>query len=231
MFSGMAMIRKISLYNYTAISVGLLLLAISGYQFVVTTTHRQLQDELQQWSNRSFDNEQYSSWESKRLLVDVLTDLAPYSGNAAQNSSRFYLFGSAIAGLSLPEAAIENINQALALIRQSILNQPTWPLAWMDLAYIKSLMGVFDEEFQQAFAKALQTGGNETHVLTTFTEIGFATWRDLTADNRRLFLKMLDVAVVRNRKSVTEVAERYERKYILCLMLQVKEPLKGYCQG
>jgi hypothetical protein len=51
------MIRKIPLYNYTAISVGLLLLAISGYQFALTTTHRQLQNELQQWSNRSFDNE------------------------------------------------------------------------------------------------------------------------------------------------------------------------------
>lgn len=69
------MIRKIPLYNYTAISVGLLLLAISGYQFALTTTHRQLQNELQQWSNRSFDNEQYASWESKRLLIDGLTKL------------------------------------------------------------------------------------------------------------------------------------------------------------
>jgi hypothetical protein len=67
------------------------------------------------------------------------------------------------------------MDQALALIRQSIINQPAWPLAWMDLDYIKYSMGVLDVEFQQVFAKALQTGGNETHVLTTFTEVGFAT--------------------------------------------------------
>jgi hypothetical protein len=230
MFSGTPMIKKMPLNNYTAISVVLLLLAISGYQFAVTTTHRQLLNELQQWSNRSFDNDQYANWESKRLLVDVLTDLAPYSGNAAQSSSRFYQLGSAIAGASSPEAAVENMKQALALIRQSIINQPAWPVAWMDLAYIKYSMGVFDDEFQQAFAKALQTGGNETHVLTTFTEIGFASWRDLTADNRRLFLKMLDVAVVRNQKAVIDVAERYQRGYVLCLFTSGKKPLSHYCE-
>jgi hypothetical protein len=86
----------------------------------------------------------------------------------------------------------------------------------MDLAYIKSSMGLLDDEFQQAYARAFANGAAEEFVITGLTDIGFATWGNLSVDNRKRFLKVLRLAVVCDRLHVIETAEYYQRGYTLC---------------
>lgn len=226
--AGFHFIRAYGLMGLTG-----LLLIVSCYQLVFYSVHGMLDDELLGWQDEPFGDASYRVWQSKRPLVDWLANVAPFSGAILQSSSRYYQLGAAISQMPDTEdkQSVTHRVKALSLIRQSVLQQPTWPLAWMDLAFIKLTLGQVDAEFQQAFAMALETGAAEKHVIRGMSEVGFAAWRDLTPENRQLFLLLLDTAVLRERKYVTERADFYERRYILCLLITDKARMERFCGG
>ena len=190
--------------------------------------HHLLDQELQSWQDQAFASESYTTWENQRPMVELLVTLSPYSGAVQQSSARFYQLGAELA--SANPSSTQHQKRALQLIRQSLLNQPVWPLAWMDLAYIKSSLGLFDDEFQQAFSLALTTGAAETNILLGMSEVGFSNWRDLSATNRLQFLTLLDIAVLREREHVIQTAEYYQRAYILCVLISEKATMEQYCE-
>ncbi|MCP3687909.1 MAG: hypothetical protein GY784_05800 [Gammaproteobacteria bacterium] len=164
-------------------------------------------------------------------MVKLLESWSPFNGMVLQNSARFYLSG--LSNLSTDPARIsadtELLQRALATIRLSLLQQPVWPLVWMDLAIVKAALGQFDDEFQRAFAKALSIGAAERDVIRGMTETGFTYWRDLSAENRLAFVAMLDTAVSRDRGFVIASAKRSDRLYIPCLLINKKELVAKHC--
>ena len=220
------------LISFSLLAIVTLLLAISGYQFFMSSMQSLLQKELGSWQGRDFASAPYSDWQKKQPMVDLLSSIVIFNGEALQSASRFYQLGAAIAVSSdkSAELSLNHKQKALALIRQSLSKQPVWSVAWMDLAYIKSSMGLLDNEFQQAYAKSFDKGAAEEFVISGLTDIGFATWRDLSIDNRKRFLKLLELAVVRDRQHVIETAEYYQRSYIICSLIPKQKGLEKYCK-
>ncbi len=210
-----------------------LLLVISGYQFSVSIMHGLVEQELRHTPQRSYSSGHYELWLKKEPLVKLLESWSPFNGPVLQNSARFYLLGidHFATDPARVSASIELLQRALASIRLSILRQPIWPLAWMDLAIIKAALGEFDGEFQQAFAKALSTGAAERDVIRGMTETGFIYWRDLSAKNRLAFVAMLDTAVSRDQSFVIASAKRHDRMYIPCLLISKKELVAKHCSN
>ncbi len=227
------MVFNKSLRVYGIIFILSILLIVSAYQIIVFMMHDLLDKELQGWQGQESASESYTRWENQRPMVDLLVSVSPFSGAVQQSSARFYQLGAELASAapsSMP-VATQHQDRALQLIRQSLSNQPVWPLAWMDLAYIKSYLGLFGDEFQQAFSIAIATGAAETHILLGMTEVGFASWRDLSAANRLQFVSLLDIAVLRERQHVIEAAEYYQRAYILCVLISEKPAMAQYCKN
>lgn len=227
------MVIKKSLRVYGMIFILSILLIVSVYQLFVFMMLDLLDKELQGWQGQESASESYTRWENQRPMVDLLVSVSPYSGAVQQSSARFYQLGAELASAapsSMP-VATQHQDRALQLIRQSLSNQPIWPLAWMDLAFIKSSLGLFDDEFQQAFSLAISTGAAETNILLGMTEVGFAGWRDLSAANRLQFVSLLDIAVLRERQHVIEAAEYHQRTYIVCLLISEKQAMEQYCKN
>lgn len=227
------MVIKKSLRVYGMIFILSILLIVSVYQLFVFMMLDLLDKELQGWQGQESASESYTRWENQRPMVDLLVSVSPYSGAVQQSSARFYQLGAELASAapsSMP-VATQHQDRALQLIRQSLSNQPIWPLAWMDLAYIKSSLGLFDDEFQQAFSLAISTGAAETNILLGMTEVGFYGWRNLSAANRLQFVSLLDIAVLRERQHVIEAAEYHQRTYIVCLLISEKQAMEQYCKN
>ena len=207
------------------------LLLVSSYQLCVVLMHDLLKQELQSWQGRDYSLASYERWQDQQAMVNLLHKLAPYHGEILQSSSRFHQLGSRIAAASTEhqQSAPQHQQQAAQLIRQSLLHQPSWPLAWMDLAFIKSSQQLFDPEFQQAFLQAIETGAAEEYVLLGMTEIGLAYWRDLSVENRKNFLHFLELAIVREPQHVITNAEYYRRSYVVCRLVANNSLLEAYC--
>jgi hypothetical protein len=206
---------------------------VSGYQLSVSMMHSLLEDELRNSQQREIVTNSYSTWATRESLVSLLVKLSPYNGLILQNSARFYVLGADIALFSPDTTPFVSGHRlrALQLIRESLVRQPIWSLAWMDLSFIKALSGQFDDEFQSAFARALRTGGAERDILRGISELGFAHWRNLTPVNQQLFLTMLDTAVKREPQYVMDVAARHGRKFIPCLAIREKLVVAEFCKN
>ncbi|MDJ0833190.1 MAG: hypothetical protein QNJ69_06675 [Gammaproteobacteria bacterium] len=221
-----------SLRAYAVMLVLAVMLTLSIYQLLIVTMHHLLTQELGSWQGKDYAQASYDRWQNQQVMVDTLVFLAPYHGEVLQSSSRFYQLGARIVAASNEHQHLtrQHQQQSLQLIRLSLLKQPGWPLAWMDLAFIKSSQLQFDEEFQQAFALALTHGAAEEYILLGMTEIGFAYWRDLSRQNRQQFLSFLDLAVARQPQHVISNASFYRRSYVICRLLQNDNPLlTEYC--
>jgi hypothetical protein len=209
-----------------------LLLAITGYQFIMSSMQNRLQKELGSWKGRELSSVHYAGWQKKQPMVDLLSSMSFFNGQALHSASRFYRLGAALS-VNSDKSGVQELNHqktALVLIRESLLKQPVWSMAWLDLAYIKLSIGLLDNEFQQAYAKAFVNGRVEEFIIFGLTDIGFATWTDLTVDNRNRFLKVLELAVVRYPKYVIESAEYYHRGYIICTLIPKQKKLIKYCK-
>ena len=210
-----------------------LLLAATGYQFFMSSMQNRLQIELGSWKGRELSLVNYAGWQKKQPMVDLLSSMAFFNGQALHSASRFYRLGAVLSILSDQSGvlALNHQQMALALIRESLSKQPLWSVAWMDLAIIKSSLGALDNEFQQAYAKAFANGSAEEYVITGLTDLGFETWRNLTIDNRNRFLKVLELAVARDRQPTIKTAESYQRGYIICFLIPKQKGLKKYCKS
>lgn len=75
--------------------------------------------------------------------------------------------------------------RALALYRQGVVARPSWPWAWLDLAWAKYRMGAFDAEFQHAVHQVVVTAPWQARVQLSLAELGVLSWSSLSPPNRR----------------------------------------------
>ncbi len=224
---------KPALQNGLILAVLTGLIGISTYQFGISLAHVLLEDELRSWQQRNVLATSYAGWKKKEPLVANLAELSPSNGLVLQNSARFYILGSELAASSTITANDSKVHLELAkrLIRSSLGSQPVWPLAWMDLSFIQSSLGDFGDEFQLSFARAFDTGRGERDVLRGLSDLGFTHWRELSPDNRQLFVRMLEIAVRRDLQYVMNAAERHSRSYIPCLLIETAEVVHPACKN
>jgi len=101
---------------------------------------------------------------------------------------RFFVKSDPIKSL---EEQNEYLNQGLIQFRSAIEKRPTWPLTWVRLVKLKSLVGNIDDEYWYAWAKAQELGRWESFVQEELLGSGFQYWGSFTKDQQSKVLSVL----------------------------------------
>ena len=93
--------------------------------------------------------------------------------------------------LRLPQIARQEERQisiltAYRLYQRSVTERPEWPYALADLAYVKGILGQYDEEFSHSLSKAIQYGPWEPASLQRIAQTGLQGWQYLGTEDRQI---------------------------------------------
>ncbi len=149
------------------------------------------------------------AWQRAQGVFDTAYGLTPDDPSLLQQGGRLYEWG----GLNGDVAKRE---QALAYYRASLSKRPTWPYAWSDLAGAKSRFGQLDDEFQQAFSRALALGAWEPMVQMDIGRIGFANWKALSTRNRQLLVQNIRNAISIQPGKMIAMSREFNLLWTVC---------------
>ena len=78
---------------------------------------------------------------------------------------------------------------ALEAHRHAVQGRPTWPFAYLDVAWSKLALHEFDQEFTDALANAARYGHSRVGVNRSIAEIGLFAWPYISAEQRQVTLQ------------------------------------------
>jgi hypothetical protein len=111
---------------------------------------------------------------------------------------------------------------SLEALREAVAARPTWPAAWVDLAWTKLYLLEFDSEFAHALHQAQTLGPWRIGVNRSLSEIGMISWPSLAEPERALILesarRTLDFSA-REANQLMRTAERTGMTATLCAKL------------
>ena len=122
---------------------------------------------------------------------------------------------------------------ALDYYRKAVMNRPSWPIYWIDLALVKFRLGEMDREFYQAYDRALQLGQWEPGVIQVAVDIGLYSWPALTTSRRASLLALINAALRQpfspSQTLLLAILERYSNRVPLCEEITGSDQFRKYC--
>ena len=103
-----------------------------------------------------------------------------------------------------PKAA-DSRRAALENFRLAVTARPTWPSAWINLAWAKAYLMEFDDEFDHALQQAAHLGPWRIGINRSLSELGFISWGYLTPQQRTLVLESAHRTVAHSPRQATEL--------------------------
>lgn len=121
----------------------------------------------------------------------------------------------------VPTEAVAHSRESYRRIREALVQRPTSPYLWSNLALAKLYLDEIDDEFLAAVRHADDLGPWEpaTQELVLFASL--AAWESLDAPMRGSAKRVLERASNRNAEKMLEIVRRFRRLDLLC-------PLNGY---
>lgn len=125
----------------------------------------------------------------------------------------------------LPMVAVRsaNVNFHMALIQR-----PTSPVAWANLALTKLYLGEEDDALFAVLRNADELGPWEFEVQQLVLFVSLSVWDKLGTDQRAATVRTLERAAQRDAEKVVKLVERFKRVDLLCdiknAKLKVEEP-------
>ena len=124
---------------------------------------------------------------------------------------------------------------SLQALRQAVAARPTWPAAWVDLAWAKLYLQEFDSEFAQALQQAAGLGPWRIGINRGLSQIGFYSWPRLDAEQRELVLESARRTVSHSRREALALFDTAKATGLaedLCSALPGKiAEERGICAG
>ncbi len=126
----------------------------------------------------------------------------------------------------LPMAGISgaNVNFHMAL-----LQRPTSPVAWANLALTKHYLGEIDAQLFEALRRADELGPWEFEVQQMVLFISLANWGKLDAAQRTAAVRTLERAMQKNAEKVAKLMQSFNRLDLLCGIKSDKPKLQELC--
>ncbi len=115
------------------------------------------------------------------------------------------------------------LEESRDVFRASLAERPLWPWTWLRLAHSKVLLGEFDEELDMALNRANELGRGHADIDRDMARLGFFTWADLSASQRRLTLAAAGRAASHSRQDaelVYGIAKQTGRSIPFCWSLE-----------
>lgn len=186
---------------------------------------RLLQAHIDSWTqSRRVPDE--AEWQKARGLFDRALGWTPGDPSLLQQGGRLYEWGALVARPTREARA----RRAMDYLRASLQRRPAWPYAWAELAEVMARFGQTGDDFQQAFARALETGPWEQDVQLSLAQAGFMAFKQLSQKNRAALARILQRAA--RGPAVHELirlADQADSLWILCVLASDQPPVKRAC--
>lgn len=113
--------------------------------------------------------------------------------------------------LAVAAARSANVDFHMALMQR-----PTSPFAWANLALTKLYLDERDDELIQALGRAEELGPWEPEVQQTVVFVGLAVWNQLNPAQQATVVRAMERGAQRNAGKIAEIAKTFNRIDLFC---------------
>jgi hypothetical protein len=122
---------------------------------------------------------------------------------------------------TIPREALASARDARIRFRQALVQRPTSPFLWANLALSKLYLDKIDDELMAALRHADELGPWEPASQQTTLFVGLAVWQELDPGLRQALVHILERGGLRNAQKMLEITKSYGRFDLIC-------PIKKY---
>jgi len=210
---------------YMVLALGLFVSAKWG---VAAMSHSLAMNHLETWQQKH-KTPSLQSWQWSYDALVLATNLDANNAEYQNDLGLFYEFSvDVMQGVKQSKESLQN--QAIDAYRLATRFNPSWAIAWANLALKKHKAGQIDDEFTLSANQALQLGGALSPVQIIMSEIAVARWSELSVALR---LKMLDnihhVLQSRYGYKLIKTMKAYQALPYFCLIFD-DETKEKFCQ-
>jgi hypothetical protein len=116
----------------------------------------------------------------------------------------------------VPREALAATRDAHTRFRQALLQRPTSPFLWANLALTKLYLNEIDAELLLALRRADELGPWEPTVQQTALFVGLAVWPKLDPDLQQMLARTVERGARRNPQKMFEIVKSYRRFDLVC---------------
>jgi hypothetical protein len=117
---------------------------------------------------------------------------------------------------SVPREALAAARSAHLRFRQALVQRPTSPYLWANVALSKLYLDEHDEELMTALRHADALGPWEPASQQTVLFVGLAVWQELDSGMRQALARAIERGAVRNAQKMLEIVKVYRRFELVC---------------
>ena len=118
----------------------------------------------------------------------------------------------------IPREALAATRDARARFREALLQRPTAPFLWANLALSKLYLDEIDDELFAALRHAGELGPWEPTIQQMTLFVGLAVWPQLDSGMRQELVRTIERGASGNANKMYEIVKRYRRFDLICDM-------------
>lgn len=122
----------------------------------------------------------------------------------------------------IPSEALAATRDARTRFRQALLQRPTSPFLWANLALTKLYLDEIDSELLVALRHADELGPWEPSVQQTILFVGLAAWQDLDPGLQQALARTVERGALRDAQKIFEIVKSYGRFDLVCAIEKYK---------
>lgn len=139
-----------------------------------------------------------------------------------------------LAGLRVsrvPREALALARDGHTRFRQALIQRPTSPFLWANVALAKLYLGEIDGEFSAALQHADELGPWEPAVQQTVLFIGLAAWQDLDLARKEALVRTIERGASHHAQKMFEIVKSYRRFDLICAINNYRSMAGPDCSG
>ena len=121
-----------------------------------------------------------------------------------------------------PLLAVAAVRAANVNFHMALMERPTSPFAWVNLALTKLYLDEIDGELFDALGRAQELGPWEPEVQQLVVFIGLAAWQKLDSGQRAAVVRTMERGARKNAGKIAEIAKGFNRFDLICGISETK---------
>ena len=180
--------------------------------------------EIERWEARSSRG---NEWLRAMEYLEKSLRYAPHSAWPLEELAALHLRRVRLA--TQPELALASARAAYVNLREALVERPTSPFAWANLALAKLYLDEVDGELFEALGRAAELGPWEPGAQLTVVFVGLAVWHKANASQRQMIVASLQRAATRDPIKVVEMTKGFSQVDLICDKRAVTKELAAAC--
>jgi len=169
-----------------------------------------------------------SRYQEQEELITAAMKLLSNNASIRNTAGRLYEYRAFQFGSQSATVRRQYAVKAAEMYRLASRESPVWVYPWMNLAIIKMRSGEWDQEFIEAYRKAVMLGPWESATMPTLVEVGLTVYQNVDQPSQQIIGDYIDrVAAGAGPMISAELAKRGNRS-AMCWRLERMGHPKAY---